>query len=111
GDLIDTSDTTNFISQPITGDAVLSTRLISEANVAAWAKSGLMVRGSSDPQAPTYIVERNAGDGSISVGVRANTGGSLNYVVNADPMTLPAYLRITRSGNTFTAATSTDGVT
>ncbi len=82
-------DTTAFVSQPITGDVVLSTRLISQTVVDNYAESGLMVRASSDPSAPIYFVMRMAGSGMLAVGARASQRAGLSFLAWTDPQTLP----------------------
>ena len=68
-----------------------------------------MFRASTDPAAPNYPLVVSPGEG-IKVQVRKTQGGNTTKLANPAGTT-PAYLKITRSGNTFTAYTSPDGVT
>ncbi len=68
-----------------------------------------MFRTSTDPAAPNYALVVSPGQG-IKVQVRKTQGGSTSKLANPTGTT-PAYLKITRSGDTYTAYTSTDGVT
>jgi len=66
-----------------------------------------MMRATSDPGSPYYGVFVTPGNG-ISVQWRTAQGGSTSQVTVAG--TLPEYLQITRTGTTFSAYTSPDGV-
>lgn len=108
GDIWGTSDSFHYVWQALPGDGTLSARVTSQTNSDPWAKAGLMFRASSDPGAPYYAIFVTPGNG-ITVQSRSLAGGT--SVQEADiPGAIPVYLRIVRSGTTFTAATSTDGV-
>src|SRR5260370_25510841 len=68
-----------------------------------------MLRASTDPAAPNYTVFVTPGTG-IKVQVRSVQGGTTSKIANPTG-TVPQYLKVTRSGNTFAAYTSPDGVT
>jgi hypothetical protein len=67
-----------------------------------------MLRATTDPGAPNYAVLVSPGVG-IKVQVRSAQGGTTTKIANPAG-TVPVYLKITRSGSTFTAYTSPDGV-
>ena len=68
-----------------------------------------MLRASTDPAAPNYAVLVSPGVG-IKVQERATLGGTTAKLANPAG-TAPAYLKVSRVGNTFTAYTSPDGIT
>ena len=61
-----------------------------------------MMRATTDPGSPYYAVFVTPGNG-IAVQWRTAQGGATSQVTTAG--TVPLYLKITRSGTTFTAAT------
>jgi len=108
-DITGTSDQFRYVSQPLTGDGSVTAHVTSQANTSTGAKAGPMFRASSDPAAPEYSVLVSPGQG-IKVQIRKTQGGNTSKLANPAGTT-PAYLKITRSGSTFTAYTSADGVT
>jgi hypothetical protein len=54
GDIWGTSDQFHFVWQTLTGDGAVSARVISQANTAAWAKAGVMLRQTTDPGSAYY---------------------------------------------------------
>ncbi len=108
-DITGTSDQFRLVSQTLTGDGSVIAHVTSQANTSSSAKAGPMFRASADPAAPEYSVLVSPGQG-IKVQVRKTQGGSTTKLANPAG-TVPAYLKITRSGSTFTAYTSADGVT
>jgi hypothetical protein len=108
-DITGTSDQFRYVWQTLTGDGSVVAHVTSQANTSSSAKAGPMFRASTDPGAPEYSVLVSPGQG-IKVQLRKTQGGSTSKLANPAG-TVPAYLKITRSGNTFTAYTSADGVT
>jgi hypothetical protein len=108
-DITGTSDQFRFVSQPMTGNGSVVAYVASQSATSVAAKAGLMFRTSMDPAAPNFAVVVSPGQG-IKVQVRKTQGGSTGKLANPAGTT-PAWLKITRSGNTFTAYTSADGVT
>jgi hypothetical protein len=108
-DITGTSDQFRYVSQPLTGDGSVVADVTSQENTSTGAKAGPMFRASADPAAPEYSVLVSPGQG-IKVQVRKTQGGNTTKLANPAG-TAPAYLKITRSGSTFTAYTSADGVT
>jgi hypothetical protein len=108
-DITGTSDQFHYVWQSLTGDGSASARVVSQTNSSSNAKAGIMLRSSTDPGSPNYAVVVSPGAG-IKVQVRSAQGGTTTKVANP-PGTVPVYLKVTRSGNTFSAFTSSDGVT
>jgi hypothetical protein len=108
-DITGTSDQFRYVSQPMTGNGSVIAYVASQANTSAGAKAGVMFRTSTDPAAPNYALVVSPGQG-VKVQVRKTQGGNTSKLANPAGTT-PAWLKITRAGNTFTAYTSADGVT
>lgn len=103
-----TSDQFRFVSQTQSGDGSVSAHVTSQTDSSANAKAGVMLRASTDPASPYYAVLVSPGAG-IKVQERSVQGGTTTKLANPTGTT-PAYLEVTRAGNTFTASTSPDGV-
>jgi hypothetical protein len=108
GDIWGAADNFHYTWQPLAADGSISAQIVSQTNTSAWAKAGLMMRASTDPGAPYYAVFLTPGNG-IAVQWRATPAGGTSQVTTTG--TAPVYLQITRTGTTFSAAASTDGVT
>jgi outer membrane protein assembly factor BamB len=107
-DIFGTADNFHYIWQPLAADGSISAQVVSQTASSSWAKGGLMMRASSDPGSPYYAVFVTPGNG-VAVQWRQTLAGSTGQVTTTG--TAPLYLQITRTGTTFTAATSADGVT
>ncbi|HEY7350450.1 MAG TPA: PQQ-binding-like beta-propeller repeat protein [Ktedonobacterales bacterium] len=109
GDIWDVADQFRYIWQPLPGNGDISARVLSQMNTDPTAKAGLMIRQNTDPQSAYYAVFVTPAHG-IVVQYRPTKGAT-----TASPVTIsgkaPAYLRVVRSGKTYTAYTSTNGVT
>lgn len=71
-----------------------------------------MIRESLAVDAKTLVMKLgDAGWREAGFGTRSTTGGSMTYVGGNDYTWLPAWFRLQRSGSTFTAFESSDGVT
>jgi hypothetical protein len=108
-DIWDTSDQFHFIWQSMPGNGTFSAHVTSQTNSSGWAKAGVMLRLNNNPAAPFYALYITPGNG-LSVQYRATAGANAAQLMNIAG-TAPVYLRVSRSGTTFTSYTSTDGVT
>ncbi|MBJ7614829.1 PQQ-binding-like beta-propeller repeat protein [Candidatus Nephthysia bennettiae] len=103
------SDQFHFVWQQLAHDGGVQARVVSQQNTSTWAKTGVMLRQTTDPGSPYYAAYVTPGNG-IVVQYRATQGA---VAVRATSMTgtAPAYLRVSDSGGAFTAYTSSDGGT
>jgi outer membrane protein assembly factor BamB len=107
-DIFGPADAFHFVWQSLGADGSTAARVGSQTATSQWAKAGLMMRATTDPGSPYFAVFVTPGNG-VAVQWRATAGAGTNQVTTAG--TVPVYLKVTRSGTTFSAATSTDGVT
>ena len=112
GDIWGTADAFHLVAEPLAGDGTLSaevTSVSSQLQPSPWAKAGIMLRLTDGPGSPYYAALQTEGKGTV-VQYRDTRGD-----VSTQPVDVaggaPIYLAISRSGTTFSAATSTDGVT
>jgi VCBS repeat protein len=89
-------------------DTTIIARVVSIDNTHEWAKSGLMFRESLDPGARHIFAMVTPGKG-VSLQYRAQISGQTAVAASA-PGVAPRWLKLQRSGNTFTASYSIDGV-
>ena len=108
-DIGGTADQFHFVWQPLTGDGGISAHVLAQTNTNSRARAGVMLRQSTDPSAPFYALVVTPQQG-IFVLDRTSHGGGVHTLLNLAG-TAPAYLQVLRSGNTFTAYTSSDGST
>ncbi len=107
-DIFGASDQFNFASTSTASDGSLSARVTAQTNTNASAKAGVMFRATSDPGSPYYAALYTPGSGVV-VQWR-NSQGAATSQSSKVAAALPLYLRVTRSGTTFTAYTSSDAV-
>src|SRR5207248_635345 len=102
-------DAFRFVSQPLTGDGVMIARVASVQNTNAWAKVGVMIRetlASNAKYAASLITPSNG----FAHQWRSSTGGSSSQYV-ASGITAPYWVKLVRSGSSFTSYYSPDGAT
>ena len=103
------TDQFHFVAQPLAGDGSVSARVVTQTNTSSWAKAGVMLRQSSDPASAYYFAFVTPGNG-IVVQYRTVLGGKMQQKTTLTG-TVPAYLKVARTGKTYTTYTSSDGVT
>ena len=107
-DIWGTSDQFNYAYQTATGDFTISARVVSQPDTDAWAKSGVMVRATTADDSAFAGVFVTPGNGEAMI-VRTSTGVATLDLAKK-PGQAPVWVKLTRSGNTFTGYTSPDGV-
>jgi outer membrane protein assembly factor BamB len=110
GDTWGTADQFRFVSQALAGDGVATAHLVSLGNTDPWSKAGLMIRTTIDPGAAYYAILQTPAHGLV-IQYRTTQGAATNQIAVNAAGTAPIYIRITRTGTTFSASTSTDGAT
>ena len=111
GDIWITADQFRYVYKfgPNTSPETVTANVTSQTNTNAWAKAGVMLRATTDPGSPEYAALVTPGNG-IVVQYRAAQGGT-TLRISKVLQGLPQYVRVNRTGDTFTAFTSPDGVT
>lgn len=107
-DIGGTTDQFHYVSQPLASDGSLSARVLTQTNSNSRARAGVMLRQSTDPAAPWYAAVVTPGSG-IWVLERASFGGQVSTLANPAG-SVPAYLRVDRTGSSVVASTSPDDV-
>ena len=109
-DIWNTSDEFQFASRPVTGDVMITARVLDLANATnPWAKAGVMIRESLDPgsrHASTLVTPGNG----LTFQRRTQTGMASAHT--AGPLGSPPYwVRLERIGNVVVSSASSDGAT
>jgi len=105
-DIWGSADAFRFAHQALTGDGTIVARVAAVDNVQAWTKAGVMIRDGAAAGAPNAAMIVSAGKG-LSFQYRRTSGGITANVAAAG--VAPQWVRLTRAGNIFTAAISSDG--
>ena len=93
----------------LSGVGTIVAQVLSVGNTNASAKAGVMIRETLDANSVHAMVVMTPGNGVLFEG-RTVTGG-LSFSTSLTGITAPRWVRLTRSGNTFTGEHSTDGST
>jgi YD repeat-containing protein len=107
-----TSDQFHYVSQAVSTDVAFSAHVDLQTNTNSVAEAGVMVRGGSGSanNAPYYFAFTTP-SGVVYVQYRDSTGGTAATQATATG-SAPIFLKVARSsGTTYTAYTSSDGVT
>ena len=107
GDIWGSADAFHLVGQSMAGDGSMAAEVLSQSPTDPWAKSGIVMRASADPGAPYYGVFVTPGNGVVVQWRLAQDAPTSNAQITA---TAPLFLQVTRSGTTFSASTSPDGV-
>ena len=99
-------DAFHAVTQSLSGDSQLTTRVVSEQNTSIFAKAGLAI-GDLAPDAARVILDVKP-DGGIEFMSRSAPGASMTFVAGSTS-SFPAWLRLTRAGDVFTSEISPDG--
>ncbi|MGE5293311.1 MAG: LamG-like jellyroll fold domain-containing protein, partial [Solirubrobacterales bacterium] len=108
-DIGDASDDFRFACQTLNGDGSILVKVHSIEDTDPWAKAGVMIRESLDPESKFASMVVSPG-GAVSMGWRSWQAGTAQTVVQAD-VAAPQWVRLTRAGNVFTTQFSADGAT
>jgi hypothetical protein len=106
-DIWGTSDQFRYAYKDITGDTTLVARVDTVQNTNAWAKAGVMIRDGTAANAKNAAVFVTPSNG-VTFQRRTSTGGSSTSTTTAG-ITAPRWVRLVRSGNSFTASYSSNG--
>jgi hypothetical protein len=104
-----TADAVSFVHRSVTGDATITARISSLGGTVQ--KSGIMMRESTAANARTVSMTLgDAGWRFARLGTRANAGDTMGFTLGNAYTWVPAWFRISRVGNVFTAYESSDGL-
>jgi beta-glucanase (GH16 family)/regulation of enolase protein 1 (concanavalin A-like superfamily) len=108
-DIWNTSDQFQFASRSLTGDGTVVAQVTSVEATDPWAKAGVMLRASTNPNDLFADVLGTPGNG-VAFEWRTTAGGQPNDV-HVTGLTAPVWVQLVRAGNAFSGYYSTDGTT
>jgi hypothetical protein len=110
-DIWGTSDQFHFAYKRLSGNGTITARVVSLTNTHPSAKAGVMFRETLDAGSKhIMVVAQPNADNGIAFQRRPDTDLASEQIVNLPGMTAPRYVRLVRSGNTFTAYQSSNGM-
>ena len=104
-----TTDAFHFAYQSLSGDGTIIARVVSFQGGSSNREAGVMIRETLGAQAANAAVVYEPYFGSIYFDIRSTTGGSTSGPANYST-SIPYWVKATRSGNSFSAYVSADGV-
>ncbi|HEX3357679.1 MAG TPA: DUF1349 domain-containing protein, partial [Tepidisphaeraceae bacterium] len=113
-DVWTTADQFHYVYLPLTGDVTITARVATETNTNVSTKSGIMLRNTLDANsAYAFLFSTPTITSGVEYQYRSSAGASAaqNAGASGSGTAPPQWLRIVRSGNSFTAYRSTDGTT
>jgi hypothetical protein len=105
-DIWGTTDAYRAVETTLSADGSVVARVVSETGANTFAKAGVAAN-SNGPSGPTVILDVRP-NGMTEFMARNAQGGSMSFIAGS-AVSFPVWLKIQRTGNTFTAFTSTDG--
>ena len=105
-DIWGTSDSYHLVDNFMSGDGSIVARVTSEDAENTFAKAGVVVIRNGSWQASVILDIRP--NGAIEFMSRPSSGAQMSFVAGS-ASSFPIWLKVQRTGNTFTGYTSTDG--
>ncbi|RPH35528.1 MAG: hypothetical protein EHM91_17110, partial [Planctomycetota bacterium] len=106
-DIWDAADAFRFVYKPLSGDGVISARVVSLNPTDGWAKAGVMIRETLTAGSPFAMSVATPSNGT-GFQFRTTPGGGAGMNPTA-PAAAPVWVKVARAGNTFSGAYSADG--
>ncbi|HEU5342537.1 chitobiase/beta-hexosaminidase C-terminal domain-containing protein [Edaphobacter sp.] len=109
-DIYGTADQFNYAYMAANGNVTITARVATQQNTNSWAKAGVMIRETT-AAGSTYVGVYVTPAKGVSLQYRTTTGASATNGPETTGPVAPYWVRLARSGSTFTASTSPDGTT
>ena len=107
-DIEDAADAFQYVYQPLAGDGQIVARVVTQQDTDPWAKAGVMIRETITASSTQAMMVITPGNGA-AFQRRLTTGGTtLN--TSGPAVTAPYWVKMVRSGSTFSGSISVDGV-
>jgi Hypothetical glycosyl hydrolase family 15/Fibronectin type III domain len=107
-DIGNTSDQFNYAYQSLTGNGTIVAKVNSQQNTSTWAKAGVMIRDGTAANGAYAFVFTTPGNG-VDFQFRTADGGFTQWRGHL-AAAAPEWVKLVRSGSTFTGYASSDGV-
>lgn len=103
-----TSDNFCYASSSTSGNIEIIARVNSQTNTNPYATSGLMMRASTNANSMNAYISVSPSNG-VNFSSRSSNGGTTSTTYGPT-VAAPTYIRLVRSGNSFSGYQSTDGI-
>jgi hypothetical protein len=113
--IYNTADGMHFVYQPLSGDGSIVARIVTMSGMRSGtsARAGVMIRESlnanSSHSYSAYSTWDNPTGAPIGINLRRNTTGSSTTFTNSGAISLPYWVKMVRSGTSFSAYISPNG--
>ncbi len=104
-------DEFHFAYQPLVRDGTIVARVVSQQNTNGWAKSGVLMRPSLNPNAPFVDMLVSPNNGANVQWRNPALGNNQLGEIAIAGVTAPYWVKLQRAGSVFTGYASPDGVT
>ena len=108
-DIWNSSDAFHFYYRPLSGDGEIVARVASVQNVNQWTKAAVMMRNTTSSGSAHAMMLVSPGKGTAFQ--RRVSAGGLSTSTAGPLVKAPYWVRLVRSGSTFSAYASADGTT
>lgn len=109
-DIGSASDQLHFTYVPLVGNGTITAQLSAEQFASGSDKVGVMFRESTNANARIAAALLDSGPDNPRFPTRSSPGGNMSWQQTADLVNAPLWLRVTRSGNSFSGYFSTNGI-
>jgi regulation of enolase protein 1 (concanavalin A-like superfamily) len=110
-DIWDTADEFRYAYKSLSGNGSITVRVDSIVRSNEWAKAGVMIRETLEPgSAHAFIAATPEPSHGVSF-QRRPAADQASASTDVADVALPQWVKLTRTGNVFTAQYSTDGIT
>jgi hypothetical protein len=107
-DIWNAADAFHFVYLPATNNCTLIARVTAVPDIDNWSKAGVMIRASLSSNSINAYIAVTPSNG-VSFQYRSSTGGQCNNVDPTNGPTAPYWVKLVRTGSTFTGYDSPDG--
>ena len=109
-DIGSTSDHLHFVYLPLVGNGTITARLASQQTGGTIDKVGVMMRETTNSNSRIAAALLDLQLDKPRFPTRSSVGGNMSWQDAATTLNAPVWLRVTRTGNSFTGLFSTNGV-
>jgi regulation of enolase protein 1 (concanavalin A-like superfamily) len=109
-DIWDAADDFRFVYKRLSGNGSVTVKVDSLVNTNVWAKAGVMIRESLTDGSPMAYMIQSYSSG-VSFGWRLTANANAASIPATAGINAPQWVKLTRTGNAFTAQYSANGTT
>jgi len=108
-DISNQADQFHYVYSTMTGDGTIIARVVSQQNTDPGSKAGVMMRQSLAADSPNVLISTSPGNGTQFQWRPGQGDGTTSYGSSGISAGAPYWVKLTRTGSTFTGYASPDG--